>query len=172
VTLGAGVPRVGAVRYVFATSAAAARGQSLRPSHTGVPAPTSFARMRADHRRALGALGERIASRHLGGKGYEVIDRNFRTRYGELDLVAVGRGFLVFCEVKTRVGRRGRANFGPLASVGARKRSRLRGMAREWLAKRSGQLQQRPRQIRFDAVGVTVTPTGRLLALEHLEGAF
>jgi putative endonuclease len=101
-----------------------------------------------------------------------VVDRNFRTRYGELDLVAAGGRFLVFCEVKTRVvcGRPG--PLGPLAAVGARKQRQVRLMAREWLATGASGLTRRPSELRFDAIGITLDGTGRLVALEHLEGAF
>jgi hypothetical protein len=45
-------------------------------------------------------------------------------------------------------------------------------MARQWLAERSGRLERRPPELRFDAIGVTLEPSGRLVELEHLEGAF
>jgi putative endonuclease len=125
-----------------------------------------------DHRRALGAFGERVACTHLEQRGFAVLDRNFRTRHGELDVVAAGNGYLVFCEVKTRVGRRSGDVFAPLAAVGPRKRRRLRRMAREWLGEHADERRSRPPQLRFDAIGVTVTPEGRLLGLEHLEAAF
>ena len=125
-----------------------------------------------DHRRTLGALGERVACSHLSARGFEIVDRNFRTRHGELDVVASDSRFLVFCEVKTRVSRRPGGPFGPLTAVGPAKRRRIRRMAREWLSGRAGMLRVRPGEIRFDAVGVTLTPDGRLLGLEHLEAAF
>jgi putative endonuclease len=101
-----------------------------------------------------------------------VIDRNFRTRYGELDLVATGGCCLIFCEVKTRVARDPPGPFSPLASVGARKRRQVRQMAREWLAARGDWLGARPPELRFDAIGITVDGAGRLLALDHVEAAF
>jgi len=55
-----------------------------------------------DARRKLGDLGEEEAVRHLERLGYEILDRNFRTRYGELDIVSSTASCLVFCEVKTR----------------------------------------------------------------------
>ena len=125
-----------------------------------------------DARRRLGALGERLAAERLEAGGYSIVDRNFRSRYGELDLVAKGGGFLVFCEVKTRIARGPDDAYGPLTAVGPRKRRQLRRMAREWLVERSERIRGRPRQIRFDAVGVTVDRSGRVLSLEHLEGAF
>jgi putative endonuclease len=133
----------------------------------------------ADPRRRLGARGEDLAARHLERRGYEIVDRNFRTRYGELDLVAAGHGCLVFCEVKTRVGRDRTAELGPLASVGARKQRQVRQMAREWLAaRRSGLPGRLPElsgplpELRFDAIGVTLDDRGELVAVEHLDGAF
>lgn len=109
-----------------------------------------------------------------------MIARNFRTRFGELDLVARDERFLVFCEVKTRIvrgvrrppGLPGPANpLGPFASIGSRKQRQVRAMAREWLAQ--GVLEgARPAEIRFDAIGISFDASGRLLSLEHLEAAF
>jgi putative endonuclease len=126
-----------------------------------------------DTRRALGRLGEDTATRHLRAAGYEILARNYRTRYGELDIIAVGPRHLVFCEVKTRVtgGRRGPD--GPLDAIGPAKRQRLRRMAREWLGDLAAEPDRPVRpELRFDAIGVTVSPRGELLRLEHLEGAF
>jgi putative endonuclease len=134
----------------------------------------SVASVGDDPRRRLGAKGEELAAQHLEARGCEVIARNFRTRFGELDLVARDQRFLVFCEVKTRIvrGRRGPSNaLGPFASIGSRKQRQVRAIAREWLAQ--GLLEgPRPPEIRFDAIGVSFDASGRLLALEHLEGAF
>ena len=106
-----------------------------------------------------------------------MIARNFRTRFGELDLVARDERFLVFCEVKTRIVRTvacppGPANpLGPFASIGSRKQRQVRAIAREWLAQ--GALDgARPPEIRFDAIGISFDARGRLLSLEHLEAAF
>jgi putative endonuclease len=128
---------------------------------------------RADPRRELGAAGEELAARHLEARGLEIVDRNFRTRYGELDLVARDERHLVFCEVKTRIVRAPPGPLGPLASIGGRKQRRVRAMAREWLATGHSRLGPvSPPEIRFDAVGISVDPAGRLIELEHLEGAF
>jgi putative endonuclease len=145
-----------------------------------------LARVADDPRRRLGERGERLAAQHLEARGCEVITRNFRTRFGELDLVARDERFLVFCEVKTRIARGvpgpggaagaggtpGPANpLGPFASIGPRKQRQVRAMAREWLGQ--GLLEgARPPEIRFDAIGISFDARGRLLALEHLEAAF
>ena len=128
--------------------------------------------MLKDTRRALGTLGEEAAVRHLHAAGYQLVDRNFRTRYGEIDIVAADRRHLVFCEVKTRVagGRRGPA--GPLDAIGRAKREQLRRMAGQWLRARAADPERPVRdELRFDAIGVVVTARGELVRLEHLEGA-
>jgi putative endonuclease len=126
---------------------------------------------RGDPRRKLGALGERLAREHLEARGFEILDANFRTRLGELDMVARDKRFLVFCEVKTRIRRGEPGPLGPFAAIGSRKRRRLRMMAREWLSARAVN-GPRPPEIRFDAIGVEIAPSGRLVRLEHLEDAF
>jgi len=130
--------------------------------------------MADDPRRRLGARGEELAARHLEARGYQVVERNFRTRYGELDVVARDARFLVFCEVKTRIVRDVAAAsdvLGPFAAIGPRKQRQVRAMAREWLGQ-SRLEGAPPSELRFDAIGVSFDPTGRLVALEHLEAAF
>lgn len=124
--------------------------------------------MADDRRRTLGGTGERLAAEHLRRRGFEIVERNFRTRWGELDLVACDGAALVFCEVKTRIAwSTGRD---PLESVHARKRLQVRRMAAQWLCERP----QRPRarELRFDAIGITLSASGELLRLDHVEAAF
>jgi putative endonuclease len=125
-----------------------------------------------DPRRALGALGERLAAEHLTRAGYFVLARNYRTRYGELDIIAADSRCLVFCEVKTRVagGRQGPAE--PLDAVGHRKRRQLRAVAREWLASNDSRERPHRPELRFDAIGIVVTARGALISLQHVENAF
>jgi len=132
---------------------------------SGPPSPPP-PRVSSDPRHALGRLGERHARGHLERLGFEILDANFRTRHGELDLVAFDGRTLVFVEVKTR-----RAGGGsPWWSLHHAKRGQVRAMARAWLAATPA----RPRagELRFDAIGVTIDGQDRLGALEHLEGAF
>jgi putative endonuclease len=127
-----------------------------------------------DPRRRLGARGEELAARHLEARGFEVVERNFRTRCGELDIVARDPRILVFCEVKTRIVREAAERsdvLGPFAAIGTRKRRQVRAMAREWLVQGSSE-GPRPSELRFDAIGVSFDARGQLLALEHLEAAF
>jgi putative endonuclease len=125
----------------------------------------------SDPRRELGAKGEEMARRHLEARGFTLLDSNFRTRHGELDLVAADQRHLVFCEVKTRVLSGPPGELGPFAAIGTPKRRQVRGMAREWLARRDS-AGPWPPELRFDAIGIAFDRQGRLLSLEHLEGAF
>jgi putative endonuclease len=126
--------------------------------------------MSTDQRRNRGALGEQIAAEHLEHRGFCIVQRNYRTRNGEVDIVAADARALVFCEVKTRVAGGVAGPDGPFDAIGPLKRRRVRALAREWLA--SDAARPRRPEVRFDAIGVTLTPGGRLLALEHLEAAF
>lgn len=120
-----------------------------------------------DLRHQLGRLGEQLALEHLERLGYRLVARNHRTRFGELDLVVCDGTALVFVEVKSRRATRpGR----PWENLHAAKRAQVRRMAAAFLA----EVPDRPYadELRFDAVGVTIDPRGRLVALEHLEGAF
>ena len=124
--------------------------------------------MSTDPRLRLGALGEQLAAEHLIRRGFQIVERNYRTRWGELDIVAYDGRTLAFCEVKTR--RLRTPGRDPLESVHVRKRSQVRKMAGRWLIERT----DRPyaANLRFDAIGVTFDRDGRLVRLEHLEGAF
>ncbi|MFL5843439.1 MAG: YraN family protein [Solirubrobacteraceae bacterium] len=120
-----------------------------------------------DVRHHLGRLGEQLALEHLERLGYALIARNHRTRFGELDLVVCDGSALVFVEVKARrANRPGR----PWENLHEAKRAQVRRMAALFLA----EVLDRPRvdELRFDAIGVTIDARGRLVALEHLEGAF
>jgi putative endonuclease len=122
-----------------------------------------------DPRRALGAVGENVAVEMLGALGYRIIERNFRTKYGELDIIAVDRDTLVFCEVRARVGRDAIAY--ALESIGPGKRMQLRKMAGEWF-RLGGADHPSTRATRFDAVAIAMTRDGRVLSIEHVRDAF
>jgi putative endonuclease len=121
-----------------------------------------------DRRHVLGALGEKLAAEHLERCGFRIVERNYRTRWGELDIVAYDGHVLAFCEVKTRRLRPGSGS--PFEAIRPLKRARVRKMAGSWLIERK----QRPYAdvMRFDAIGVTFDLSDRLVAIEHLEGAF
>ena len=128
--------------------------------------------MRDDPRRTLGSQGEELAAAHLERAGYRIADRNFRTRYGELDLVAYDERCLVFCEVKTRRAGSSSGPPTPFDAIGTAKRRQLRKMSVEWFDKRRHVLPRHPPETRFDAIGIVIDARGGLVALEHLEAAF
>ena len=108
--------------------------------------------MVTDDRRMLGTLGEDAVARWYTARGYEVVDRNWRVREGELDLVLRLGHTTVFCEVKTR---RGDAFGTPFDAVTRAKQQRLRTLALRWLAEHG------PRgPMRFDVAAVRVPGDG------------
>lgn len=121
-------------------------------------------------RQRLGKAAEALVAARLTAASWEVIERNARSRHGELDIVALDGRTLVFVEVKA--GRDG-SSYGPerpVLSVDFRKQQRIRRLATAWM----GQRRDLPRydEIRFDAVGVTYDRAGRVLDYEHIAGAF
>jgi putative endonuclease len=114
----------------------------------------------------LGQDGEELAARHLASAGLTVLERNWRCREGELDIVARDSdGTLVFCEVKTR----STSLYGdPSEAVGHVKARRIRGLALRWLEQHPD---ARGAEIRFDVVSV-VRRRGAAAELVHLRGAF
>lgn len=117
-----------------------------------------------DVRQAVGAYGEQIAVEHLVDAGMAVLDRNWRSASGEIDIIARDGDVLVLCEVKTRRG----LGFGtPAEAVDRRKVARLRRLAGEWLV----QAGVHPREVRFDVVEVYFRP-GRRPRVVRIEAAF
>ena len=113
----------------------------------------------------VGRRGEDLAAEHLSRLGYDVVARGFRTRFGEIDLIACDGRTLVFVEVKAR-----RAGSGsPFDSLHDAKRRQVRRMAAAYLALTDRAFAP---ELRFDAIGVVVDATGGLVSLDHLEGAF
>jgi len=115
-----------------------------------------------------GRIGEELACRRLEGAGLAIVARNCRTRYGEIDAIAIDGETLVFVEVKTTRAGALRGPEEPAHAVGPRKQMRVRRLARAWLAEN---LPPRHRTIRFDVVGVSLDPHGGAV-IEHLPAAF
>jgi len=115
-------------------------------------------------RQALGKLGEELACAELARRGYAVVARRYRTRFGEIDIVCEGRGTVVFVEVKARrTTRRGEA----AEAVSRAKRRRIAAMALDYLAW-TGQL---GRRCRFDVVAIDGIGTPAM-RLRVIPGAF
>jgi putative endonuclease len=123
-----------------------------------------------DPRHMIGRAAEELAARRLASAGWEIVERNARTRYGELDIVARDGRTLVFVEVKA--GRLGAA-LGPerpVLAVDARKQRRIRRLATAWMAERRDTA--RYGEIRFDAIGVSFDRHGSVVEIEHIRAAF
>ena len=122
--------------------------------------------MSGNESRRRGAWGEDLAAAFLEEKGFRIAARNWRCRFGELDLVAEGHGFLCFVEVKLR--RSGRFG-GGAEYVDRRKQEKLRAAAELYLQENSAGLQPR-----FDVIEVSA-PYGlgtENLKIRHIEDAF
>ncbi|HTB50249.1 MAG TPA: YraN family protein [Solirubrobacteraceae bacterium] len=128
-----------------------------------------------DPRSVLGALGEDFAVGHFRRLGFVIVDRNVRTRHGEIDLIAFDGRTLVFAEIKTRRADNRRRGLcpeeQPLAWLKFSQRSRLKRLACAWLYQNTA-ARPKAHTIRFDAVGVIVDGSDRLLRLDHIEGAW
>ncbi|MCL2787531.1 MAG: YraN family protein [Micrococcales bacterium] len=124
-----------------------------------LPAPV------AEGNRQLGLRGEQVAAAFLESWGHEILDRNWRGRDGEIDLVARHGEVLVIVEVKTRSG----WGFGaPAAAITQKKYARLRRLAAQWLDEH----EVRVAEVRIDIVGVILTDPPETATIDHIMGAF
>lgn len=108
-----------------------------------------------------GDSGERIAENYLKSKGYRIVDRNFRTREGEIDIIAANDGYLVFVEVKERFNDK----YGYAAeAVGLRKQNKISQVASQYIKK----YRYFDVNVRFDVIEVYFDEK----RIEHIENAF
>ncbi len=115
-------------------------------------------------RREVGSRGEKLAVNFLKGRGYKIVQINFRCRQGEIDIIAQQGECLVFVEVRTKKS----TGFGtPEESVTFSKREKLISLANIYLQT----LDSPPPSWRIDVVAVELTPDDRISRLEHIENA-
>jgi putative endonuclease len=114
-------------------------------------------------RQNIGRYGEDRAATYLQDRGYEIIERNWRSRAGEIDLIARENDRLVFVEVKTRTG----SGYGhPFEAITQVKVARMRRLVADWCSSR-----QLPAiKVRLDAISVLIT--GGRVFIEHLKEVF
>ncbi|PWH06724.1 YraN family protein [Brachybacterium endophyticum] len=127
------------------------------PAPVPFPAPVPPARLSTLE---LGAIGEDVVASRLAASGWQIIDRNVRSRAGEIDIVALDGPTLVFVEVKTR---RSLLTGVPQAAVTPQKVRRLRLLAGTYLMDNA----PRHRDVRIDVVAVHVLGAGGC-EIEHL----
>lgn len=115
------------------------------------------------NKRLYGGQGEDVAGNYLIKKGYRLICRNYRTRIGEIDIIAKKGDCVIFCEVKTRKNKR----FGePFEAVNAKKQRKIKIIARIFLMKKKFQNSD----VRFDVL--SIMDEEGLYKIEHLVNAF
>lgn len=114
--------------------------------------------------REIGALGEKIAAEYLTRLGYVIRERNFRSREGEIDIIAEKDDFLIFIEVRTRRS----LSFGtPEESVTAKKKERLIALTQAYMEDR----EDLPPSWRIDVMALELGPKGQISRLELIENA-
>ncbi|MBF0454623.1 MAG: YraN family protein [Magnetococcales bacterium] len=115
-------------------------------------------------RKWLGDRGEQVAESYVKREGFRIVDRNVRTRFGEMDLIAMDGDTLVFCEVRSRGG----GSLDEAAeSIGVRKQQRLIHLAQVYLQKHP-ELADCP--CRFDAI--LLQKKGKTWLVERIADAF
>ena len=119
----------------------------------------------SDKRRSLlGRLGEMMAVTFLESKGYRILQRNFRSSEGELDIIGDHRGGLAFVEVRTRLS----DTYGrPLETIGFHKQGKVRSLALQYLDDIGGW----KGDIRFDALGILMRE-GEPIEYDLIQNAF
>jgi putative endonuclease len=134
-----------------------------------LPGVSGGASICADARPALGRAGEAAAVDYLRRRLYSIFTVNFRTRYGEIDIIARRGPIVAFVEVKTRRGK----SFGePFEAVGPRKQQQLRRMASLWLSLNRADMSLRECSFRFDVISVLVDGRGKVSEISHMKDAF
>jgi putative endonuclease len=111
----------------------------------------------------LGKTGEDLAVDYLKNQGFEILERNYKNKIGEIDIIGRESGFLVFIEVKARKG----ADFGiPFDSIGAKKQKKVALVAAKYI-----QEKKYFGDWRIDAVSVLFTKSGKLPLIELVRNA-
>ncbi|MEW5705963.1 MAG: YraN family protein [Actinomycetota bacterium] len=113
----------------------------------------------------LGESGENLAVLYLKRKSFRIVERNFRTKIGEIDIIAIKDNTLVFCEVKTRLNK----SYGyPFESITPRKQEKIRNVAQIFLAIRGSSYKFD--SVRFDVISVLSDSPS--VKIDHIENAF
>ena len=114
---------------------------------------------------AFGALGEKFAAKYLRQQGYKILNRNYKNRLGEIDIIARDGGEIVFIEVKTRSAA---PYLSGMYAVDSRKQFHILRTAAAYLRAQAASLQPR-----FDVIEVEIDrDTGKLVSINHIKNAF
>lgn len=114
--------------------------------------------------RFLGRSGEDKAAQYLAFKGYSIIDRNYKSRFGEIDIIAANKQYIVFVEVKARKN----SDYGEAKEfVDYSKQNKIRNTALMWLSANETSLQPR-----FDVIEIYTSSSFLQKKINHIENAF
>jgi putative endonuclease len=112
------------------------------------------------YQKRIGKIGEAIAAKHLASKGYQILDQNFTSRFGEIDLVALDKDCVAFVEVKTRTT----VGFGhPEESITESKLEKLENTALLWLEAHP----EAPDDWRIDVIAILLDHQNNVRELKH-----
>ncbi len=122
-----------------------------------------------DQRPRRGRAGEAIARSYLEERSHTIIETNYRSRYGEIDIIACRDDLIIFVEVKARRDKQ----FGePFEAVDSRKQAQIRRMAAAWLAEHGDNPLVRRCRFRFDVISIMLDEQDRAEELLYIEDAF
>jgi len=116
------------------------------------------------YNRKTGQSGEKIAAEYLSGKNYKIVERNFSTRFGEIDIICYDGNILVFVEVKTKIGH----DFGePEEMINKNKLGRVRRMGEWYMTEKKLDC-----PCRVDVVAVVLDKDNKVERLDHYEAVY
>lgn len=116
-------------------------------------------------KRHIGLIGEELAANHIKNEGYNILERNYRTKLGELDIIARDQNIIIFIEVKTRTS----GAYGmPSEAVNYKKQQTIRKLSQQYI--RHKKLDNSCLDYRFDVIEVKLV--GRKYKIDHMENAF
>jgi putative endonuclease len=116
-----------------------------------------------------GRVGEKIACRYLRRHLFSIIERNYNSRYGEIDIIAKRGELIIFVEVKARRDK----SFGePFEAVGPRKQAQIKRMAKMWLATHQRDPVLKDSVFRFDVISILLNEDNESVEFLHIKDAF
>ncbi|MNN32277.1 hypothetical protein D3C81_1459960 [compost metagenome] len=128
---------------------------------------SSHKRIDMDQRKARGSIAEQIAVDYLIQQGYKVLERNWRCRSGEIDIVAATGPIIVIVEVRSR-GKHSLTFGSPMESITPRKIKQVRDTAVVYLHR----ISKTDARIRFDVIGIVMNSDATVDSLDHIIDAF
>lgn len=117
------------------------------------------------NKKELGKIGEEFALEYFKKNGFGICERNYRTNFGEIDLIVKKKNLLVFVEVKARKS----LDFGePIEAIDERKQEKIRFIANYYISKSKN----KSLQVRFDVFSIILDKNNQILSWEHIPNAF